>query len=70
MNETNPEENADFFRKPKKILFDPVIDPRESWESWSLRVINFQNPPLIERSQLDESLQPQNRIMGTIHHYL
>lgn len=45
-------------------LIDPVNDPRESWNNWFGRVLEFEDPPLIERASLPSNQQPQNTIMG------
>jgi len=31
--------------------------------------MDFNDPPLCERSELPEELQPQNRLFGKMHHY-
>ena len=31
--------------------------------------MDFEDPPLCEREELPEELQPQNRLMGKMHHY-
>ena len=54
----------------EKEYRDPVIDPRESWTEWGKRQLEFKDPPLIERDELAEELQPQNRKMGKLRHYL
>lgn len=57
-----PLENVkDFMTRPKKKFNDPVVDPRESWREWALRNIEFEDPPMVERNELPEELQPQNR---------
>ena len=40
----------------EKVYYDPVIDPRESWKQYIKRVVEFEDPPLVERSQLPEKL--------------
>ena len=59
----------DFLTKRKKEFEDPVVDPRETWKNWFWRTLDFKDPPLCERSELDESLQPQNRRFGKLRHY-
>ena len=59
-----------FLVQEKKVYADPVIDPRETWKQWFLRQMDFEDPPVCEREDLPEELQPQNRMMGKVHHYL
>ena len=47
-------------------LNDPVPDPDETWKSWFARVIEFQNPPMVERSSLPPHKQPHNSVLGKI----
>jgi hypothetical protein len=47
-----------------------VVDPRESWKQWMLRNLEFRDPPLCERGELPEDLQPQNRRFGRLSHYM
>lgn len=49
---------------------DPVIDPRETWGQFISRIINFDDPPICERSDLPSEMQPQNRFMGRMRMYL
>lgn len=49
---------------------DPVIDPTESWKSMASRLVEFQEPPMVERSSLPLHLQPQNRVLGKVRSYL
>eukprot|EP01017_Pseudomicrothorax_dubius_P027295 TRINITY_DN3124_c0_g3_i1.p1 TRINITY_DN3124_c0_g3~~TRINITY_DN3124_c0_g3_i1.p1 ORF type:complete len:274 (-),score=82.84 TRINITY_DN3124_c0_g3_i1:130-951(-) len=49
---------------------DPVIDPRESWQQFFKRVMNFEDPPIVERSSLPPELQPQNRKLGKLRELL
>lgn len=56
----------DFLIKKTIKLIDPVPDPRESWKEWLTRNIDFKEAPLVERSQLPENLQPQNRKLGKL----
>ena len=66
-----PKENLrDFLTKPKKRFNDPVVDPRETWSNWALRNLEFKDPPMVERSELPEELQPQNRKFAKINHFL
>lgn len=66
-----PRENLrDFLKKPKKVYDDPVVDPRESWREWIFRNIDFQDPPMVERSDLPEELQPQNVRMAKLRHFV
>lgn len=46
-----------------------MIDPRETWKHWFVRNLEFKDPPLVERSELPEDLQPQNRKFGRITHF-
>ena len=59
----------DFLNREKKKLLDPVVDPRETWKQWVKRQLEWKDAPLVERSELPENLQPQNRVFGTVHHY-
>ncbi|KAL4493994.1 hypothetical protein ABPG72_022011 [Tetrahymena utriculariae] len=59
-----------FQRPPKPELIDPVIDPRETWIQFIKRNIEFEEPPVVERSELPQHLQPQNRFMGKVRQYL
>ena len=60
----------DFLTKHKKVYEDPVIDPRESWKDWAKRQLEFKDPPLVERKELPEELQPQNRTFGRLSYML
>lgn len=55
--------------RPTKKYYDPVIDPRETWSQFFKRVSEFQDPPLVERSELPPELQPQNRGLGKLMKY-
>ena len=58
-HDVHPKNVPDFLIVEKrKILKDPVIDPRENWKKWFYRVANFKDPPLVERDELPENLQP------------
>ena len=47
----------DIFRRPeKKRYIDPVVDPRESWKDMAVRMIDFKDPPLVERNELPSNL--------------
>ena len=59
----------DFLSRPKRVLNDPVVDPRETWKKWFVRQMDWMDPPLCERSELPEELQPQNRRFGKLRHY-
>lgn len=59
----------DFLKKEKKVYKDPVIDPRESWKEWTMRQIEFKDPPLVEREDLPQDLQPQNQKFGRLKHF-
>lgn len=59
----------DFLKREKKVYEDPVVDPRESWKQWFLRNMEFKDPPLCERNDLPEELQPQNRKFGKVSHF-
>lgn len=65
-----PAENAPSFVSPPlnrtASLQDPISDPRESWKHWTRRVLEFQNPPLVERSSVSVSEQPQNTALGKL----
>lgn len=64
----------DIFMKSEQktqLFEDPVIDPRESWGNWTHRIINFEPPPLVERSLLPEEWRPENRgILPKMNNYL
>eukprot|EP00358_Blepharisma_japonicum_P004739 CAMPEP_0202941170 /NCGR_PEP_ID=MMETSP1395-20130829/1281_1 /ASSEMBLY_ACC=CAM_ASM_000871 /TAXON_ID=5961 /ORGANISM="Blepharisma japonicum, Strain Stock R1072" /LENGTH=192 /DNA_ID=CAMNT_0049636133 /DNA_START=234 /DNA_END=812 /DNA_ORIENTATION=- len=53
---------------PKKEpeFVDPVSDPNETWKDWAKRVIDFEEPPLVERDSLPYELQPQNTKIGKL----
>lgn len=53
-----------------QTLVDPVIDPRETWTQFFKRVLEFEEPPLVEREDLPPELQPQNRAFGKMSMYL
>lgn len=57
---------GDYLKKKKIKLDDPVADPNESWGKWFARQIQFEDPPLVERSSLPEELQPQNRSLAKL----
>jgi hypothetical protein len=46
-----------------------VVDPKEGWGSWFKRQNEGKDAPLVERESLPSNLQPQNRMLGTFHHY-
>jgi hypothetical protein len=66
----DPDNVPNFLTRPRRVFADPVIDPRETWRQWLWRQMDFEDPPLCERSELPEALQPQNRFWGKMHHYL
>lgn len=49
-----PENAPNFLAKQRKVLEDPIVDPRESWKDWLVRNIEFRDPPMIERGELPE----------------
>ena len=57
---------------PKKLvpMTDPVADPREPWGTWMKRVIDFEEPPLVERHALPPDLQPQNTALGRLKTFM
>lgn len=57
---------------PKKLvpMVDPVSDPREPWKDWMKRVIDFEEPPLVERHALPPDLQPQNTTLGKLKTFM
>jgi hypothetical protein len=55
-----------FLKRFKKVYRDPVVDPRETWKEWTKRQLEFKDPPLVERDDLPEELQPQNRKYGKV----
>ena len=57
-------------KKPKKKYVDPVVDPRETWKAWIWRNMEFQDPPMVERSDLPEDLQPQNQNFAKLRHFM
>lgn len=65
-----PADVAPPFTVPPKVevakLEDPVADPDESWKDWFNRVIDFEEPPRVERESLPASKQPQNKISGKV----
>jgi len=40
----------------EKVYYDPVIDPRETWKDYVKRVVEFEDPPLVERNELPHHL--------------
>jgi hypothetical protein len=66
----DPENTKDFLTKDKIVFSDPVIDPRESWPAWFKRNADFRDPPIVERNSLPEELQPQNRKMSGLRHFM
>lgn len=64
-----PEELGNYLKREKVKLVDPVVDPRETWKQWIKRTIEWKDAPLVERSELPDELQPQNRVLGKLHHY-
>ena len=54
----------------EQVYNDPVIDPRESWGEFFKRIIEFEDPPLVERQELSNDLQPQNRLLGKMRSYI
>jgi hypothetical protein len=40
----------------EKKLIDPVIDPREPWKKMINRIVEFEEPPMVERSELPSKL--------------
>ncbi|EGR27574.1 hypothetical protein IMG5_193740 [Ichthyophthirius multifiliis] len=66
-----PFENCpNFYKRPDPPkLHDPVIDPRETWTEFFARNIDFKEPPMVERNELGENLQPQNRFLARLRHY-
>lgn len=54
----SPELVPKFNEKPdtEPKFIDPVIDPRESWKDFIKRTIEFEDPPLVERSELPSEL--------------
>lgn len=65
----DPDNTRDFLTKEKKVYDDPVIDPRETWKEWFKRNLEFKDPPLVEREELPQELQPQNRNMAQVRHF-
>ena len=49
---------------------DPVIDPRETWGQFFKRIAEFEDPPLVERHDLPNDMQPQNRFLGKMRSYI
>lgn len=47
-----------------------MVDPRESWKEWVYRNIEFQDPPMVERNDLPEELQPQNQNFAKFRHFI
>ena len=64
-----PEESFCFTippEEPEELLIDPVPDPNETWKSWFRRVLEFEEPPLVERSVIPEDQQPQRKLTGKL----
>jgi hypothetical protein len=57
-------------KKQHKVLEDPIVDPRESWKEWLVRNIEFRDPPMMERSDFPEEMQPQNQKLASLRHFL
>jgi ankyrin repeat protein len=68
LQKKTPLENVpNFLTRPVRVYRDPVVDPRESWGQWMRRQLDFKDPPLVERDELPEELQPQNRRFGKLN---
>ena len=66
-----PRENVkEFLKKPKKKYVDPVVDPRETWKAWIVRNVDFVDPPMVERSELPDEMQPQNQNFAKLRHFV
>ena len=59
-----------FFLFIEIIYNDPVIDPRETWGKFFSRILEFEDPPLVERNELPREMQPQNRFLGKLRSYI
>ena len=60
-----------FLRKWNKerqefINRDDVIDPRETWKNWIKRTFTFENPPMVERHELQEHEHPHKSVFSAI----
>ena len=57
-----PIEIVPFFTLPpiqrEPILEDPINDPNETWGSWVNRVLEFEKPRLVERSESLNKVRP------------
>ena len=49
---------------------DLVIDPRETWKQWLKRTAHFDDPPMIDRHELPDELQPHRALFSKIENYL
>lgn len=45
---------------------DLVVDSTETWKNWLNRQINFENAPLVPRSQLPENKKPENNLYAKL----
>jgi len=71
LNRKVPLEETERFDEapPEPTLKDPVIDPRETWTEFAKRIIEFEEPPLVERDSLPAELRPENRALGRLRSY-
>lgn len=68
LNEIPPEVVPFFTFSPvqrEKTFQDPVRDPDETWGNWASRVLEFERPPLVERSSLSCAVIPSNHLEKT-----
>jgi len=71
LNKKTPLEECPPFDQapPEPQMKDPVIDPRETWGQFAKRILEFEEPPLVERDSLPEELRPENRALGRLRSY-
>lgn len=70
LNKEIPPDVVPFFTVPpvyrEPVFEDPVRDPNETWGSWINRVLEFERPPLVERSSLrvnpEESIKIKSEV--------
>lgn len=49
---------------------DLVVDPRETWKHFFKRQLNFEDPPLVPREELPETIQPHRSFYGKLSCFL
>lgn len=65
-----PENVGNFLAKKYKQYEDPIVDPNETWKQWFIRNLEFKDPPMVERCEVPEELQPQNQKFALLRHFI